>query len=425
VSFFEWDASQAAEAVPAWARGTAHADATEAADGDALQGIGTVQFEEAPLIDHSAFGAPAQSYLAPSHQAPAWQQRHEPVFQPSNVVAFQPLAGREAPGHRADDTAPEHAAALRPTLSPRRPHGFHINWARTLAASLIVALLESVAFAAAWWYVTPSELGWLVIHTRPAGLDLVVDGKHQGHTPFAASLKPGRHTIELRQGTATRVIPVEISAGVQTEQRITWGAAFKTGQARVTSSPDGALITIDGKPHGKTPLLVSELAAGKHAVTVETSAGSVTATLIVEPGETTELEVPVYAGWVSVLAPVELEIFERGRLIGTTEAEKLMLSPGPHKLDLVNESLGYRGTETVDVRPGATTSVSVLPKAEVIVEGPRGVELFIDGDRVGELPVAKLKTVIGTREFVFRTPDQPERRHIVMVTMTAPVTVRY
>ena len=246
-----------------------------------------------------------------------------------------------------------------------------------------------------------------------------------GRRPFALSLKPGRHTIELRQGTATRVIPVEISAGVQTEQRITWGKAFKSGQARITSTPEGARVLIDGKSHGKTPVMVSELSAGKHAVTVEASTGSVTSSLIIEPGETTELDVPVYSGWVSVLSPVELEIFERGRLIGTTEAEKIMLAPGRHKLELKNESLGYEGTQSVEVRPGATTAVSVLPKAEVTVEGPKGTELFIDGERVGELPIDKLKTPIGTREFLFKHPEQGERRQVVVVTMTTPVTVKY
>jgi hypothetical protein len=300
-----------------------------------------------------------------------------------------------------------------------------IDWGRTLAASLLLALLEGVAFAAAWWYVTPAELGWLVVHTRPAGIEISVDGMSRGLTPFAVSLRPGRHTIELRQGTATRVIPVEISAGVQTEQTITWGKAFKSGQARITSTPDGAKVIVDGKSYGNTPVTVSELSAGKHTVTVEASAGSVTSSLIIEPGETTELDVPVYSGWVSLLSPVELEIFERGRLIGTSEADKIMLAPGKYKLELKSESLGYHGFETVEVRPGATTAVSVLPTAVVTVDGPKGAELFVDGERVGELPIAKLQAPIGTREFVFKHPEQGERRQVVVVTMTTPVTVKY
>jgi uncharacterized protein YjbI with pentapeptide repeats len=408
VAFFEFDASLVADAVPAWARGASTAPPVES-DEPMPQGIGTVQFEA------------GQVELEPMHAAtsrPAWEAQAN-AFQPtSNVIPFQPQVEQRT-------ATTDQAAATMPARPRRQPLLFRIDWGRTLAASLVLALLEGVAFAAAWWYVTPTELGWLVVHTRPAGIEISVDGMARGQTPFALSLKPGRHTIELRQGTATRVVPVEISAGVQTEQRITWGKAFKTGQARITSTPDGARVLIDGKSYGRTPLTVSELSAGKHAVTVDTASGSVTSSLIVEAGETTVLDVPVYSGWVSILSPVELEIFESGRLIGTTEAEKIMLAPGRYKLVLKSASLGYEGTQAVEVRPGATTAVSVLPKGEVTIEGPKGTEVFIDGDRVGELPMATLKAPIGTREFVFKHPEQGERHVVVVVTMSAPVAVKY
>jgi hypothetical protein len=92
---------------------------------------------------------------------------------------------------------------------------------------------------------------------------------------------------------------------------------------------------------------------------------------------------------------------------------------------LKSASLGYEGTQAVEVRPGATTAVSVLPKGEVTIEGPKGTEVFIDGDRVGELPMATLKAPIGTREFVFKHPEQGERHVVVVVTMSAPVAVKY
>lgn len=428
VAFFEFDAGQVADAVPAWARGTSSASQS-AEPQDDLQGIGAVQFQSGAAdatpvyADHSSWEPRA---VAPAPVAPPLPSHAQtlslPAYAPapSNVVPFQPAAEREM-ARDASEVAPAPVAAKR----PRRSLISRINWGRTLAASLVLALLEGVAFAAAWWYVTPTELGWLVVHTRPAGIEISIDGMSRGQTPFAVSLRPGRHTIELRQGTATRVIPVEISAGVQTEQRVTWGKAFKTGQARITSTPDGAHVLVDGKSHGRTPVTISELSAGKHSVTVEASTGSVTSSLMIEAGETTELDVPVYSGWVSVLSPVELEIFESGRLIGTSEADKIMLAAGTHKLDVKNESLGYKGSQTIEVRPGATTAVSVLPTASVSVEGPAGAELFVDGDRVGVLPIAKLQTAIGTREFLFKHPDEGERRQVVVVTMTAPTAVKY
>lgn len=397
-----WQPGQSVEVMPAWARG--------ASGGGPAEPIAPEPTESSTISDIYA-PAPPAPHSEPSH---------------ASILPFKPqddswMRRAPQPLESAAD-AESRAVAPGPTTAPRKR--FRINWARTLAASLLVALLEGVAFATAWWYVTPEQQGWLVVHTKPAGIQVSVDGLVVGQTPIAKALPPGRHTIELRYGTATRVVPVEISAGVQTEQRLSWGNGFSTGQAQITSTPAGSKVSIDGRQMGKTPLTVSDLLPGKHEVTVEGETGSVSAMLMVEAGETTELDVPVYAGWVSVLSPVQLDILLDGKLIGSTEIEKLMLKPGRHKLDLENESLGYRGSVEVRVRPGATTSVSVVPKAPVTVEAPEGTELSVNGDNMGTLPNARLEVPLGTAEFVMRYKDE-ERRHVVPVTMSAPVVVKY
>src|SRR4030095_14831290 len=140
------------------------------------------------------------------------------------------------------------------------------------------------------------------------------------------------------------VVPVEISAGVQTEQRLSWGNGFTSGQASISSTPSGSQVSVDGRLMGTTPLTVSDLLPGKHEVTVDGEKGSVSTMLLVEAGQTTELAVPVYAGWVWVLSRVQLDILLDGKLVGSTEIEKLLLKPGSYTLELVNESLGYRGS---------------------------------------------------------------------------------
>jgi PEGA domain-containing protein len=398
----QWQPGQSVEVMPAWARGGAGVGPAEP--------VAPEPPESSTITDIYA-PAPPSAHAEPSH---------------ASILPFKPQDDswmRRAPQAHEPAADPEsRAIAPGPTTAPRKR--FRINWARTLAASLLVALLEGVAFATAWWYVTPEQQGWLVVHTKPAGIQVSVDGLVVGQTPIAKALPPGRHTIELRYGTATRVVPVEISAGVQTEQRLAWGNGFTTGQASITSTPAGSKVAIDGRHMGKTPLTVSDLLPGKHEVTVEGETGSVSAMLMVEAGETTELDVPVYAGWVSVLSPVQLDILLDGKLIGSTEIEKLMLKPGRHKLDLENESLGYRGSVEVRVRPGATTSVSVVPKTPVTVEAPAGTELAINGENMGTLPNAALEVPLGTAEFVMRYKDE-ERRHVVPVTMSTPVVVKY
>jgi hypothetical protein len=399
-SFFEWESTAAVEAVPAWMRGKE-----------------TDRVEDAPVFEQ--FSAESSFAAEPAREAtpPAVVLSFPPAPSQSTTPPWQPLPAEPV-------GATEASAPLVVANVPARRR-VSVNWGRTLAASLVLAMLEGVAFAAAWWMVTPTELGWLIVYTRPTGINVSIDGKPHGQTPFAAALEPGRHTIELREGTATRVVPVEISAGVQTEQRISWHTGFRTGQARITSTPPGARVKLDGKSYGATPVTISELEAGRHEVTVEADSGSATATLIVEAGETTELEVPVFSGWVTVLSQVELEIRENGKLLGTTQAEKLMLAPGVHKLEFSNAALGYKGRQDVRVRPGATTSVSVLPKAPVTIEAPEGTLVTLDGEKLGEIPLESTDVPIGTREFVLKYKDEPERRQVVVVTLSAPVVVRY
>ena len=398
----QWQQGQSVEVLPAWARG-AGSDAGASAGAATPE---TAEYTSEPVVAEVYAPAPAEpsaSILPFKPQPDTWMHR-------------APQQAEAAPDTESRAVPPG------PTVAPRR--SFRVNWARTLAASLLVALLEGVAFATAWWYVTPEQQGWLVVHTKPAGIQITVDGLVLGKTPFAKALPPGRHTIELRYGTGTRVVPVEISAGVQTEQRLSWGNGFTSGQASISSTPAGSKVSIDGRLMGKTPLTVSDLLPGKHEVTVEGENGSVSTMLMVEAGQTTELDVPVYAGWASVLSPVQLDILLEGRLVGSTEIEKLMLRPGTHNLELVNESLGYRGAVEVRVRPGATTSVSVVPKTAVTVEAPEGTELSINGENMGTLPNAALQVPLGTAEFVMRYKDE-ERRQVVPVTMSAPVTVKY
>ena len=105
------------------------------------------------------------------------------------------------------------------------------------------------------------------------------------------------------------------------------------------------------------------------------------------------------SGWLTVKAPFSLEIREEGRLIGTTDADRLMLAAGRHDIELVNETLGYRVTRVVQVMPGKVASLAVdLPKGVVHLNATPWAEVWIDGQRVGETPIGNLSMPIGPHE---------------------------
>jgi hypothetical protein len=130
------------------------------------------------------------------------------------------------------------------------------------------------------------------------------------------------------------------------------------------------------------------------------------------------------AGMVAVSAPVPMRVYEEGRLIGTSEAETIMLPVGNHDLEFVNDSVGYRARRSVQVQAGRIASVALeAPMGTVHINAVPWAEVWIDNQRVGETPIGNLRTRIGNHQVVFRHPQLGERRTTVLVTLTAPARI--
>jgi hypothetical protein len=224
---------------------------------------------------------------------------------------------------------------------------------------------------------------------------------------------------------------VTITAGTQVSQYIELPKVTAFGQLQVRSEPAGAAVTVDGIPRGKAPVLVESLAAGEHSVVLEADGANIKQTVAVEAGMTASLVVPLTAadnapvsGWVAVSAPVELQIFENKRLIGTSQSERLMVTAGRHDLELVNETLGYRQVRTVTVPAGRVAPIRVeWPKGTIAINALPWAEVWIDGEKVGETPIGNLSLAIGPHEILFRHPELGEQHFATTVTLRAPARV--
>ena len=129
-------------------------------------------------------------------------------------------------------------------------------------------------------------------------------------------------------------------------------------------------------------------------------------------------------GLLAVAAPVPMHMYVRGRLVGTTEADTIMLPVGTHEIVFANERAGYEVRRTVTVQAGRTASVKLeAPPGTVHVNASPWAEVWIDNQRVGETPLGNLHVPIGTREFVFRHPELGERRKTAFVTLKEPIRV--
>ena len=340
-------------------------------------------------------------------------------------------AGREGPAHvtpvreDAEDAQSESRTSIVQRLWRRH---------RVASAAAIVVLLASAATVAARSYFATDPVGTLIVNTSPTGVTVVVDGQHRGSTPLSLELAPGNHVLQIVSDGFVRKIPVTIAEGREVAQFIELPAvapAPADGQLHVRSEPAGARVVIDGEYRGVAPLTIEGIAPGAHAVRVEDGTASVTQQVTIEAGVTASLVVPMVvprgvpvSGWIAVVAPVDVQIYENQRLLGSSRSEQIMVAAGRHDLEIVNDALGYRVTRTVQVPAGDTSTIRLeWPKGSLALNAQPWAEVWLDGERLGETPIGNVQVPIGDHRVVFRHPELGEQAHTATVTMNGPARI--
>jgi hypothetical protein len=365
-----------------------------------------------------------------------------PVPAPAIAPAHAPAHTTHTPAHTAHSTHALHndAARREPVAAPadeKKGPRFSLPGGGAGTKKIALIAVAIVALAGGGYYVAkvmrtppPPKLGTLSLQTNPPGVAVFVDGVAQGNTPARISLNEGPHTAELRDGGVPRVLNFVVTAGAEVSQYLEMPRTPSSGSLLVQSDPPGARVSVDGVDHGVAPLSVPDLAPGDHEVVLQADGGTpVKQRVLIQAGVTSSVLAPVstatagpVSGWLSVKSPVAVEIRENGRLIGTTEADRIMMAAGKHDLELVNDTLGYRATRSIQVPPGKVAPLTLeMPQGVISVNAAPWAEVFIDGRRAGETPMANLPITIGPHEIVFRHPQLGEKRQAVSVTLKAPV----
>jgi hypothetical protein len=376
-----------------------------------------------PFVAPKAVEPPAPPPAFTAHVDP-------PVFSPV-AQATTPIA------HSSPAAAPPPVAAMPlPSIAavPKssRSRETRANWQHVAVAVIaLVALTGGGMFmlrrrALASGLNVPT--GTLTIQSSPSGVPLDVDGKSAGFTPATLTVPQGTHTIVLRGSGEPRTMSVAVAAGAQVSQYIEFAKSTPTtGGLLVRTEPAGAMVTVDRVARGASPATIGSLSPGDHTVVVTSDGVSVDQVVTIEAGVTSSLVVPLarerslLSGWVAVSAPIDVQIFENGQLLGTNQTDRVMVSSGEHHLDFVNDTLGYRFTKTISVRPGKVDTVSLkMPSGSMAVNAVPWAEVWIDGEKAGDTPIGNLQKTIGKHEVVFRHPELGETRQFVTVTLLGP-----
>ena len=111
------------------------------------------------------------------------------------------------------------------------------------------------------------------------------------------------------------------------------------------------------------------------------------------------------------MSPVELQVIEGDRVLGTSSDGPVVASAGSHELEFVNAAIGYRARQIVQIKAGQIVSMSITPPGgRVSVNAVPWAQVWIDGRALGETPIANVSVAAGEHEIVFRHPQFGEHR---------------
>ena len=300
--------------------------------------------------------------------------------------------------------------------------------------SIAVFVVCAAALAGVAMYSTASnvnQMGSLRVESDPSGAIVTIDGRDRGTTPLVLALPSGRHAATVRIGDRRRTLTVDVATRETIVHHIELpspqpSATATTGSLEIVGD-SRARITVDGVARGQAPLTLTGLTTGVHDIAVTTGETTYRNSVTVTAGATTSFIVAAtptganLSGWITARSRVPLQIVEQGRIVGTTEADRILLPVGNHALEFVNEGLGFRATRRVSVAAGKATDVPLaLPQAALQVNAIPWAEVWIDGTRIGETPLSNIPQTIGPHEVLFRHPQLGERKLTTTVTLTGP-----
>ena len=327
--------------------------------------------KQAPVDDIWAFPAEA---AAPSGVT---LPDSKPVFKvvSSKAPAFDPAwpsTASEPEPYTTNDSTPK------PTSLPRR-------WNVAQLATLVFATIAVVEFfllvsqarrpSAA---VAPPALSTITVESTPPGAEILINGQRRGTTPATVTLNDGEYSMSLVRGTFARSVPLIVRGG--TSQHMYF-------------ADTGVAAPLESGP----------------APTVTTAAPSP-----VPPPSN------AVGGWLSVDAPIDVQLFEGAALIGSNRSDRIMLPVGRHVIDAVSTALGYKTSTAVQVSAGSVARLRLqMPPGTLNINALPWADVAVDGRKLGTTPLGNVSLPIGAHEIVFNHPQLGERRQTVMVTLNA------
>jgi PEGA domain len=137
--------------------------------------------------------------------------------------------------------------------------------------------------------------GTLSVTSIPPNQPLFINDKAVGETPYTASMAPGRYQIRI-EGQGQKPWAREVEVRPNQKVVVNGELASLKGYLSVMSTPSEALVRIQGRASGKTPIQSIELDGGSYEVIVSLEGREVFKERVnIEPGKTQEVSASLIA----------------------------------------------------------------------------------------------------------------------------------
>jgi hypothetical protein len=260
--------------------------------------------------------------------------------------------------------------------------------------------------------------GAVRITSTPSLATVYLDNVNKGTTPLTLdNVAAGGHTITLRK---TGYNDYRSNINVISGKTVTISATLtlvgqKTGALNIKSTPSGATISLDAVNKGSTPMTITNIMAGSHALILKKAGYTDYKTnVLVVAGRTTNLsfvmsKLPPTTGSITVNSiPAGATILLDGVSKGTTNRTLDDIAPGTHAI--VVQKTGYVNNMTnVTVVAGKTVTYTAkmsLIKATtgtiVIKSRPVGATVFLDSVNKGYSPITLSEIPPGIHSVILR-----------------------
>lgn len=260
-------------------------------------------------------------------------------------------------------------------------------------------------------------VGSIHVTASPSNAAIYLNGNYRGVAPLTITdLTPGTYSLSAdRSGYQSDYTTVTVRAGQQSSMQFTLTPIEKYGSVKVSSSPSGAYVYMDGVYKGRTPLTLSSVSAKNHNIELDLSGYyDWKSTVAVASGVTQYVKAQLSSvpstttGAIDVASsPAGANVYLDGVLKGQTPSAGVYtisnVAIGSHTIRVAMN--GYQDyTTSIDVS-GATTShvAAALQPGQgsttgfiAVTSSPAGADVYIDNAYKGITPLTVDGIAAGT-----------------------------